>query len=251
MATYPYERLRDPDASARLSASLIVPAITSVPCIAWMTAGDDSIPLSRRNLATRGLMSVQGTPVVHPGYVRTTGNSNYFKSNISEPPTFTWFVFGRRSDTSADNPHTGAYGGSFFGITDPGCLFYWQTSTIIRGQAYQGSGTNITTTLSVASNSDKMKQYRLECVRSGSSGTITIFNDTDGTQDNTPGVFTDVADLGGFPISFGSSNSNSFGGHIEWNHQSIFSGIPTADEVDAHWAQVLAIAADMGVTPGM
>lgn len=193
-------------------------------------------------------MTVTGTPTVAPGYVRTTGVSHLFKTDVIEPDTFTWFVFGRRSDTSADNDHTGSYGGSYFGVSDPGCLFYWQTSTIIRAQAYQGAGTNVISTVTVASGATTFKRYRVECVRAGGVGTITIFNDTDGTSDLTPGIFSAAPDLGGLPISIGASNSNAFKGHIEWNHQSIFAGIPTADEVTAHWTQVLAIAADMGVT---
>ena len=244
--TYPYQLIRDAD--ARTTARLIVPKIRSVPCLVWATGGDSDIQLSRRNLADRTLMTVTGTPTVNPGYVRTTGVSHLFKTDVIEPATFTWFVFGRRSDTSADNDHTGAYGGSFFGVSDPGCLFYWQTSTILRGQAYQGAGTNILSTLSVASGSNLFKRYRLECVREGGAGTITLFNDTDDTEDLTPGTFTEAPDLGGLPIAIGASNSNSFAGHIEWNHQSIFAGIPTADEVADHWTQVLAIAADMGVT---
>lgn len=242
--TYPYVRHRDAD--ARLTTRLIIPAIQSVACDVWLNGGDSLVSLTRRNLADRSLLDVVGTPTTSAGLARTTANANYFQSLIMERSTFTYFVFGRRSDTSADAAHTGVFGGNFVGASDSAALLYWASSTTLRGQAAQGTNTAKTSILTVASGANTFKRYRFVVQRSGISGSVQVFNDTDSTS-ATAGTFDAAADLGTLPWAFGSARSASWSGHCEWNHQSLFAGVPTADEITAHWNQVLGIASDMGV----
>ncbi|WP_421577600.1 hypothetical protein [Shinella sp. M31] len=80
---------------------------------------------------------------------------------------------------------------------------------------------------------------------SGTAGTLTIYNDTDGTSATV--TITAALTRGALPIAFGSSRSLTFKGDSDMSHWSLFCGIDQPAEIIAHRAQVLAIAADMGI----
>lgn len=226
-------------------------AIRSVSPLVFLNGGDGDIDLVRRNLADGTRLRVVGAPTCNAGYTRTTGALHYLRSTILEHATFSFSVFGRRSDTSADNATIGAFFGSFAGGADPSALLYWHTfdsgsgNATLRGQVSQGVNVAVPCSETVA-GSHLWKRYRMEVVRSGVSGTVKVFNDTDTTVEEV--AVTAVADLGRLPMNFGASRSGVFGGHIEWNHMSYIPGIPTGQEWADHWDQVLAVAEDQGVT---
>lgn len=258
MADYPYRldqsgdypSLSYPDTDVTDSAGWLSPAIKSMKPLLWANANKNN-DLTRRNLANRQRFRVIGTPTyTAPGIVRTS-RANHFASWIRGVPRWTAFIYGRRSDTSAGSSTQGVFMANFLGASDPGDMIWWQASTVLRAQVTQATNDIETFNLSVASNSDKMKRYRIQCDRDPTSGVGTLqgWNDTDNTT-NSAEPLEAAPQLGNLAILLGAAQSSVITGHVEWNHISLWPGIPTSDERAAHWAQVISIAEDIGVIEG-
>lgn len=104
----------------------------------------------------------------------------------------------------------------------------------------QGGGATRSVSLTVA-DPERWNLLRVECkMTSGTAGSLTIYNDTDGTSAT---VIIAAVRTRALPITFGSS----FKGDTDMAHWPFFAGIVKPAEVIAHEAQVLAIAAEMGI----
>lgn len=247
MGAFPYTQFKN--VNNRTVATKVRPAIQSVPCLVWGQAGgggDGNLAKLKRNFADRTQFLQVGTPVLPgSGIARFKGATNFLQSNAFETNEFTFCALARNADTSADNATTGALMGSYSGSVGYGVLIYWQSANVIRAQIVQGTSTVRSITLTVA-DPTAWNFFRIECkMTSGTAGTLTLFNDTDGTS--AVQTITAARVLGILPIAFGSSRSVSFLGLTEMNHWSFYSGIATAAEVAALRVQVLQIAADMGI----
>lgn len=237
MPVYPVDLHRTAD--NRADGKKIRSTIRSVPCLIWGDGGGATIARVRRNLADRTLFPVVGDPVTAAGYTEFQSKKNYLQTPVSEPGQFTAFAFGRNADTSASNAKTGIFMGSFLGAADPGFLFYWSASNIIRAQVAQGTNTIRSVTLTITGPT-QFKRYRVTVTNSA----ITLYNDTD-SQSATQTV-TATRDPGELPIYVGSSRSSIYGGLARMAHWSLFDGLPTSLETAAHWTQVQYLAASYG-----
>lgn len=249
---YPAKKFIDENVRASAATRWIIPAVDSDKLLLWNCLGDSSANLARRNLADRTLMDVAGSPVVNAGYTRTDVD-DYFQSSILEPSeTYEIFAFIRRSDTSAASATTGVVMGSFVGPTDTGLLLYWQTNAILRAQSGQGDNSVIGGSINVGSTEAlEWKIYRVLVKWTGpTSGTITVYNETDGTTGATVGTFTDAPDPGSQPIRIGTSYSPTLAGHQEANQIVMFLGERTAEGRAAILKQMRSIASKMGVSEG-